>query len=280
MRKNMNWMAISGLLLIGVSVAHATDRFSVGTGANYSSGKYGTSTTTDIWSVPFTAQYQGDRWTFKLIVPYVSIRGAGNVIPGTGPVKNSNPLGRGLGHLLGGGPNPPPGSTSTTTTTSTSASGLGDVVASAGYRLMSSKDRSFALDLTGRVKFGTADANKGLGTGKNDYGLSLDTYKVLGAWTPFGGVGWTNYNSSPYIKLRNGFNANAGVDYRVGSYDSVGAFYNYRQRIALGGAVQSDFTAYWNHRFGKQLQLQSYALAGTANGSPDWGVGSSISYSF
>jgi len=281
MRKNMNSMAICGRLLIGlllidVSVAHATDRFSVGTGANYSSGKYGTSTTTDIWSVPFTAEYQGDRWTFKLIAPYVSIRGAGNVIPGTGPVNNSNPRARGLGQLLGGGTNPPPA----TPTASTSASGLGDVVASAGYRLMSSKDQSFALDLTGRVKFGTADANKGLGTGQNDYGLSLDTYKVLGAWTPFGGVGWTNYNSSPYIKLSNGFNANAGVDYRVGSYDSVGAFYNFRQRIASGGAVQSDFTAYWNHRFGKQLRLQSYALAGTTNGSPDWGVGSSINYSF
>lgn len=280
MNKHMNWMAISSLLLVGVSAAHAADRFSLGTGANYSSGKYGTSTTTEIWSVPFTAEYQSDRWTFKLIVPYVSIRGAGNVIPGTGPVNNSNPLGRGLlGQLLGGNPNPAPGSTSTTTA-STSASGLGDVVASAGYTVLTNADRSFGLDLTGKVKFGTADVNKGLGTGQNDYGLSLDTYKVLGRWTPFGGVGWMNYGSSPYIKLKNGFDANAGANYRVASRDNVGMYYYYRQRIAVGGAAQSQLTAYWNHQFSDSVRLQSYALGGMANGGPDWGAGASIKYTF
>ena len=279
MRKTTNWMVLGSLLLVGVSAAHATDRFSLSTGANYSSGKYGTSTTTDIWSVPFTAEYQSDRWTFKLIVPYVSITGAGNVIPGTGPVRNSNPLGRGLGHLLGGNPNPAPGTTSTTSAR-TSASGLGDVVASAGYTVLTSADRSFALDLTGKVKFGTADANKGLGTGQNDYGLALDTYKVLGRWTPFGGVGWTKYGSSQYIRLKNGFDANAGVNYRVATTDNVGVYYYYRQRIAVGGASQSELTAYLNHDFGNHVRLQGYALGGMANGSPDWGAGASIKYTF
>lgn len=282
MRKNMNWMVLSGLLLIGVPVAHATDRFSISTGANDSSGKYGTTTTTDIWSVPFTAAYQTDRWTFKLTVPYVSIRGSGSVIPGTGPVRNGNPVGRGVGGLLGRGGSSAPGSggTSTTTTSSTSASGLGDVVASAGYTLFSSADRTFGLDLTGKVKFGTADVNKGLGTGQNDYGMSLDTYKVLGQWTPFGGVGWMNYGSSQYIKLKNGFNANVGVDYRVASNDNVGMYYYYRQRIAVGGAAQSELTAYWNHKFNDNFRLQGYALGGMTNGSPDWGGGASIKYTF
>jgi hypothetical protein len=278
MRKNMNWMVLSGLLLIGTPIAHAADRFSIGTGANYSSGKYGTATTTDIWSVPFTAAYQTDRWTFKVTVPYTGIRGAGNVIPGTGPVNNSNPLGRGLGHVLGGGSNP--GGSTSATTAATSASGLGDVVASAGYTVLSSTDRSFGLDLTGKVKFGTADVNKGLGTGQNDYGLSLDSYKVFGQWTPFGGVGWMSYGSSQYIKLKNGFNANAGVDYRVAGNDHVGMYYSYRQRIAVGGATQSEVATYWNHKFSDSFRLQGYALGGMANGSPDYGVGASVNYTF
>ena len=279
MRKTTNWMVLGSLLLAGASAAHAADHFSISTGANYSSGKYGTATTTDIWSVPFTAEYKSDRWTFKLTVPYVSIRGAGNVIPGTGPVQNSNPLGRGLGRLLGGNPNPAPGSTSTTTA-GTSASGLGDVVASAGYTVLTSADHSFGLDLTGKVKFGTADANKGLGTGQNDYGLALDTYKVLGRWTPFGGVGWVKYGSSQYIRLKNGFDANAGVNYRVAASDNVGMYYYYRQRIAVGGASQSELTAYWNHNFSDRFRLQGYALSGMTNGSPDWGAGASIKYTF
>jgi hypothetical protein len=277
MRNPQHWMIVGGLLLIGAPVAHAatTDsgRFSLSTGADYSSGKYGTDTTTDIWSVPVAAAYQTDRWTFKLTVPYINISGAGNVIPGVGKVNNGNPKGRGRGN--GGGTTPVPG-----TAASGSASGLGDITASAGYELFGSADRTFGLDLTGKVKFGTADENKGLGTGKNDYGLSLDTYKVSGDWTAFGGVGWMKYGSSQYIQLKNGFNANIGADYKLGASDNIGAYYYYRERIADTGAAQSELTAYWNHKFNDSLRVQAYALAGFADGSPDYGVGASLKYSF
>ena len=277
MRNPQHWMIVGGLLLIGAPVAHAatTDsgRFSLSAGADYSSGKYGTDTTTDIWSVPVAAAYQTDRWTFKLTVPYINISGAGNVIPGVGKVNNGNPKGRGRGN--GGGTTPAPG-----TAASGSASGLGDITASAGYELFGSADRTFGLDLTGKVKFGTADENKGLGTGKNDYGLSLDTYKVSGGWTAFGGVGWMKYGSSQYIQLKNGFNANIGADYKLGASDNIGAYYYYRERIADSGAAQSELTGYWNHKFNDSLRVQAYALAGFADGSPDYGAGASLKYSY
>lgn len=276
MRNPQHWMIVGGMLLIGAPVAHAatTDngRFSLSAGADYSSGKYGTDTTTDIWSVPVAAAYQTDRWTFKLTVPYINISGAGNVIPGVGKVNNGNPRGRGRGN---GGVMPAPD-----TTANGSASGLGDITASAGYELFGSADRTFGLDLTGKVKFGTADENKGLGTGKNDYGLSLDTYKVSGAWTAFGGVGWMKYGSSQYIQLKNGFNANIGADYKLNSSNNIGAYYYYRERIADTGASQSEIAAYWNHKFNDSLRVQAYALAGFADGSPDYGVGASLKYSF
>ncbi|MEO5829100.1 MAG: transporter [Rhodanobacter sp.] len=276
MRNPQHWMIVGGLLLIGAPAAHAatsdSGQFSLASGADYSSGKYGTDTTTDIWSVPVTAAYQTDRWTFKLTVPYINISGAGNVIPGVGKVKNGNPNGRGHGN---GGITPAPG-----TTSSGSASGLGDITASVGYELFGSADHTFGLDLTGKVKFGTADENKGLGTGKNDYGLSLDTYKVSGNWTAFGGVGWMKYGSSQYIQLKNGFNATIGGAYKLSANDSIGAYYYYRERIADNGGAQSELTGYWNHKFNDSLRVQAYALAGLANGSPDYGVGASLKYSF
>ena len=276
MRNKQHWMAVGGLLLIGAPAAHAaagddSGKFSVSAGADYTSGKYGTDSTTDIWSVPVTAAYQTDRWTFKLVVPYINISGASDVIPGIGRVKNGNPKGRGKGKG---------GSVPTPTATTGSASGLGDITASAGYELFSSSDRSFGLDLTGKVKFGTADADKGLGTGKNDYGLSLDTYKVSGNWTLFGGVGWVDYGSSQYIQLKNGINANVGADYKLSPDNSVGAYYYYREKIATDGAPQSELTAYWNHKFNENLRLQAYVLGGFANGSPDYGVGASLKYNF
>ncbi|MEO5812092.1 MAG: transporter [Rhodanobacter sp.] len=279
MRNPQHWMIVGGLLLIGAPVAQAatsgSDQFSLAAGADYSSGKYGTDTTTDIWSVPVTAAYQTDRWTFKVAVPYINISGSGDVIPGVGKVNNGNPRGRGHGRGNGGGTTPPPG-----TATSSSASGLGDVTASAGYALFASADHTFGLDLTGKVKFATADENKGLGTGKNDYGLALDTYKVSGAWTAFGGVGWMKYGSSQYIQLKNGFNANIGADYKLDPSNNIGAYYYYRERIADTGGAQSEVTGYWNHKFNASLRIQAYALAGFTNGSPDYGVGASLKYNF
>ena len=281
MQKKQYALMVASLLLAGVSTAQAADTpdsssFDLSAGANYSSGKYGTSTTTDIWSVPVTAEYEVDRWTFKLTVPYVNISGSGDVIPGVGPVNNGNPHGRGHGRGNPGGT----GGTPTTNTGSSSASGLGDITASAGYELFSSADRTAGLDLTGKVKFGTADENKGLGTGKNDYGVALDAYKVSGNWTVFGGAGWMKYGSSQYIKLTNGFNANAGFGYKLGSNDDVGAFYYYREKISTPGASQSELTGYWNHKLTDALRLQTYVLAGFANGSPDYGVGATLKYRF
>lgn len=275
MRKNRFWMVL-GALLIGVPAAHATDGFSVGVGANYRVGNYGTGVRTEIWSAPFAASYQTRRWTVAVSVPYLRVYGAGNVVPGTGPVDKRNPLGRDLGDLLGGGSATPTGST----TTRTSAAGLGDVVASAGYTLVANADRSFGLALTGKIKFATANVSQGLGTGRNDYGLSLDSYKTLGRWTPFGGIGWTDYGSSRTIRLKHAASANAGLDYRIESRDNVGVAYAVRQPIVAGGAAQSELTAYWAHRFGDKLRLQGEALGGTTRGSPDWGVGTSISYTF
>lgn len=278
MHTNYKLLTFFSLLLTAIPGAQATDHFSLTAGASSSSGRYGTGTTTDIWSAPLTGAYQTGRWTVTVAVPYIRVSGSGDVIPGTGPVTNGNPLGRGLDSLLGGGPSSGPGSNPSRK--SGAAAGLGDIVASAGYMIVSSADRSFGLNLTGAVKFGTADANKGLGTGQNDYGASLDAYKVLGKWTPFGGFGWTNYGSSPYIKLTNGFSTNAGVDYRLASSDSVGTLYYYRERIATGGAAQSQYTAYWNHDFNQSVRLQGYALGGTTDASPDWGVGATLKYTF
>ncbi|HET9818046.1 MAG TPA: transporter, partial [Rhodanobacteraceae bacterium] len=153
------------LLLLGLSsqVARADDsgHVTLGVGADYSSGKYGTAFETEIWDVPFSVGYAADRWSVRLTVPYINISGANNVIPGVGRVLNLNPHGRGLGLGLGGGG----GSGGTPTVTRGSASGLGDVVARATYGLVRDDAAQFGLDITGKIKFGTADENKGLGTG-------------------------------------------------------------------------------------------------------------------
>jgi hypothetical protein len=253
----------------GVSAADGT--FSVGAGIGYTSGDYGTSTTTKILSIPFTARYDIDRWTFKATLPWLNISGGTGVIPGVGTVPNSNPRGRGRGVS----------STGTTTTSGTgSASGWGDLVTAATYNAYYDKASGFGIDLTGKVKWGTADADKGLGTGENDYGGQVDLFKTFDRTTLFGGVGYTNMGSSSFIPLRNVWNLNLGGSQKMSDLDTLGVAYDYRQAVSSTSSELSEITGFWSRRIDRNWKMQTYLLKGLANGSPDWGAGISAAYAF
>lgn len=248
-------------------------RWEFGAGVDYSNGDYGTGIDTDIWSVPVSLGFGQGPVSLKLTVPYVRVSGASNVIPVVGSLINLNPIGRGRGRGL---LDPPPPEE----TTSGSDSGLGDVVLAAGYQLYADADSGFGVDLTGKVKFGTADEDKGLGTGEEDYSALLDVYKRLGDWTVFGGAGYTFFGDSEFIRLNNAWSANAGAGYRFDSGDSMGVIYDYRERISAASEPRREATAYYSLRLSDATRLQSYVLAGFSDGSPDWGAGVSLKYGF
>lgn len=276
--KNTSTLCALGVLGLMAQAAHADDSstIKVGAGIDYTTGDYGTSTTTDITQVPVTFGYDIDRWSFKLAVPYIHVSGADNVIPGIGPVKNNNPKGRGKGKKNGTvTPTPTP-----TTETTGSASGLGDITAAASYQAYSNKAGDFGIDVTGKIKFGTADANEGLGTGKNDYTIGVDTYKGFGSWTLFGGVSYTWLGSSQYIQLNDVFGANVGASYKLDSHSSFGAYYDYREKASDTSFARNEVTGYYAYKFASGWKAQAYVTKGFTDGSPDWGVGATVTYSF
>lgn len=264
------WLALACVAALAASATASADgSSSVSVGFDYSSGKYGSTTTTDIWSVPFAFGYQSDRWSLKLTVPYIRVSGSGNVIPGLGGTDNRNPRGRGRN-----------GGTLPSTDTAGSASGLGDVVASAGYTLVSDQASGFGLDLTGKVKFGTADEAQGLGSGQNDYTVALDAYRSRNDWTVFGGVSYAVLGDSDFLQLDDVFGANVGANYKIDDASSWGAVYDFRQKASERSGSRSELTGFYSHKVGASTKLQAYALAGFSDGSPDWGAGLSLKYGF
>lgn len=278
--KNTSTLCALGVLGLMAQAAHADDSstIKVGAGIDYTTGDYGTSTTTDITQVPVTFGYDIDRWSFKLAVPYIHVSGADNVIPGIGPVKNNNPKGRGKSKKNGSvTPTPTP---TPPTETSGSASGLGDITAAATYQAYSNKAGDFGIDVTGKIKFGTANADEGLGTGKNDYTFSVDTYKGFGSWTLFGGVSYTWLGSSQYIQLNDVFGANVGASYKLDSHSSFGAYYDYREKASDTSFARNELTGYYAYKFASGWKAQAYVTKGFTDGSPEWGVGATVTYSF
>jgi len=230
----------------------------LGVGADYSRGNYGLSDSTRVLYVPVTAKHETGRWIFKLVVPYISITGPSNVV---GAAENQIVL--------------PNGSFARRT-----ESDLGDVVASAFYNALNGRDTPLGLDLGAKIKFGTADDSRGLGTGKNDFSLQADFFKPIDAFTPFGTLGYRRYGDPAGVDLLNVVYGTIGSSYRMSEPTTVGFAYDWRDRIVEGGGRVSELTAYVSRRLSGAWKLQIYAVKGFANGSPDFGAGSSLGYSF
>lgn len=248
--------ALAAMIMVSAQAVAGDSGFSLTTGMDYSSGKYGGTQSTDILYIPLTGRYETGRWVLQLTVPYVSITGPGNVTQG--------------GIVLG-----------SAKTARTTEAGLGDVVAGATYNVYGETGPDpLLIDLTGKVKFGTADEKKGLGTGSNDYSTQVDMYKTMGLFTALGTVGYKVMGNAPGLKLDNVFYGSLGGVYKISQQTSGGLILDLRQKVTPTGASQRDVTAFISHKINQDWKTQLYAVDGFSNASPDWGAGAMLTRSF
>lgn len=239
-----------------MSHAAEPDKFSLGVGVFRSSGTYGGIQSTDILYVPVTGKYVTGDWAFKLIVPYLSITGPGNVLNGVGLTGNAN------------------------VTTRTTQSGLGDVIAAATRKVYEDHASGLLVSLTGKIKFGTANSAKGLGTGQNDYAFQSNVSKPFGALTAFGSVGYRVYGSPAAYTLNNVFYGSLGGSYKLAPKTSAGLVFYMRQQALVNGYPQREALLFVDQKVEKKWDLQAYLLKGFSNGSPNIGAGVSAAYLF
>ncbi|MDD5365456.1 MAG: hypothetical protein PHR30_08970 [Gallionellaceae bacterium] len=246
----------AAFLALAASPAPAAEpaRYSLTAGMDYSSGGYGANSDTDIWYVPVRFKYERGPSTVKLTVPYLRI-----TAPAGGTVIGYDSEGR---PIYSGGT----GGRST-------EEGLGDLMLAYTYSLFEQPRGNFLVDLGAKVKFATADADKGLGSGKNDYGAFTDVYYLAGATTPFATVGYRSLGKPAGLELRNVWQTTLGLAYKLSDRNSTGAMWDWRQSSAQGGTGMSELTAYWAHKTAGGLKLQAYGVAGLSNASPDYGLG-------
>jgi hypothetical protein len=248
----------SALAMIPCQSVYAANngKFSLATGLHYSTGTYGGSQSTDILYIPVTGKYEWHSWDFKLTVPYLQITGPGNVIKGVGQTRTA------------------------TTTARTTHSGLGDVVVAATHPIYSDPAARFMANLTGKIKFGTADNTQGLGTGRNDYALQSGMYKATGKLTTFGILGYRVYGSPAGYTLNNVFYGLLGGSYKSSADTSGGIMLNLRQRATAASSPLREVLFFASQKLNNNWKTQGYVLKGFSNASPDWGVGMTVFYIF
>ncbi len=247
---------VSIALLASIQSVHADQgRISIGSGLDFSTGKYGGTTATDVTYIPLTGKYETRDWLFKLTVPYISITGPGNVVPNIGQAVYASNAVR-------------------------TDAGLGDVVDATSYSLINSAQSGIAIDITGKVKFGTADKSLGLGSGANDYAAEGSAYKILGRYSAFGTAGYKVFGQSLGYTLSNAFYGSLGVGYKVADKTSIGLIYDYREQTSLLTDPQKLWTAFVNNRISSKWKGQAYLFTGAGNSSPQIGGGAMLTRVF
>lgn len=265
-------MMRSILLLATVAttgLAQAADGATLGVGVDYSRGDYGSDIETEILSVPVTARIRTGNWNLSASVPWVRVSGDPNVLPAVGLVPNLNPLGRGRDGLLGDAP----GAEHERGT----ASGVGDVTLAAAYSVPTGS--ALGVDLGVKAKIATADEDKGLGTGANDAGVSVDLYRDFDGTVVFGGVAHTWLGSSTHIDVDSVQSGNLGISQQAGR-GKLGVMYDQRTSIARGLEDRREAVGFYSLPTASGGRFQVYASHGLSDGSPDWGAGVAVSTGF
>lgn len=231
---------------------NATFTFSAGT--EYTTGRYGGDADIEDLYVPLTATLDYGRTQFRLTTPYLSVTAPEGTV------------------IYGPGGEPIPGTGDITT-----ESGLGDIIASFTlYDVINSPRLGLAMDLTGKAKFGTADADKGLGTGEHDYTLQADFYKFFAKLTLMGTVGYKFRGDPIEVDLEDALVTSLGFNYKVTPETSAGLFFDYRESAIPGNDSIQEISGFLSRQFNEKWRFQFYALAGLTDSSPDWAAGIKI----
>jgi hypothetical protein len=247
---------VGGLMLLCVGSATAQQNDAVlglSMGAEFTSGTYGGDTDIEDTYIPITASVDTGRIAFRLVVPYLSVRAP-------------------MGTIFDPDGIPIPGSGEITT-----ESGLGDIIGSVTvYDVVSNRRSGFAMDLTGKIKLGTADEEKGLGTGETDYSVQADFYKFAHKLTLLGSVGYKFRGDPAGVDLDDVFMGSLGGTYRFTPDVNGGVIFDYRESAISGTGSIQELTGFVSRRINEDWRFQVYVLAGLTDSSPDWGSGIQI----
>lgn len=154
---------------------------------------------------------------------------------------------------------------------SVTESGLGDIVARAGYVLVAERASGMSLNGAVAVKLPTADDAKGLGSGKADVGATLMLgqrfgrvrLSLLGGFIKVGDPAGQDYNDV-YLY---GVGA-SGTQGRTGLYASLDG----RRALIAGTDDPLEIRAGFFHRLGQRTAIRGTAFAGLNDGGPAYGL--------
>ncbi len=230
-----------GLALAGPTAAQDLE-LGVSTGISVTSGDYGGDVDIAETYVPVCLTATYGQVSFGLRVPYLSVE-----------------------------------TDSSTGSGSTTENGLGDVSASLTvFDVFYSEEQRLTLDVSGVVKFGTANVDTRLGTGETDFAVYFDGYKFFDNVTLLGTVGYLWRGEPTDTRLENALIGSVGAALFTDNGTMFGGTLDYRQSGFAGEDDVQEARAFVAMPLNDTWDLELHAFTGFADSSPDWGGGITI----
>jgi hypothetical protein len=267
LRIALTLLAATVLAIAGVTPAVAQDepRFSLSTSVNYFVGDYGTDKDTTFVYVPVTLGVRPiDRLWLSVTVPYLYQSNQNVVLTGGGAAPRKSGKGK-FGQ---------PGD-------DTTEQGIGDVLFKVTYVVLEEKDFIPEIMPYVKIKFPTADEDRGLGTGEFDESIGIELNKTLvGSLVGYVGVAYTFIGDPPGTDLHDSFAWSVGVAYGVIPSLSVFAFLEGATAVVPGEDDPLEIRAGVEYRLTRSVKLTGTVTRGLSNGSADWGLSAGVSARF
>jgi hypothetical protein len=235
------------------------ERYSLSLGYDQGSGHYGAAASASYSRVPIAFAVGGRSWGFDLTVPYLTVTAPAGSVPVDGVIV--------------------PGIVRGTSTQK--ASGRGEVVAGVSYEFPRGDEADPVYRAAGHVKFGgTADATRGLGSGRNDYTGQAERVRTIGPVTYALGAGYTWRGRTDVVALRNSPFASIDGSYKLAPPLAVGLGLYAERPLAYGLGSRREATAYLNAGFGAASTARLYVTKGLSSASSEIAAGMAVSLSF
>ena len=278
----------------------ASDRnWQVGFTPSYSSGNYGTNTTSTFFSAPISIRRFFSYGDVSLVIPFVTATtdGRTSLVGGTA-FRVDDGGGSNSGTGGGGGGTPDAGGCSgkgstvsgkdrvcgTTTRAAgqkVTTSGIGDIILRGRYYAVEEKDWVPLIAVTGRLKLPTASASEGLGTGEMDEGVGMEVSKLLGdKWVAFLDGGYNVIGRPDGLNLRNQHWYDVGAGYYVTSDLMTSVYFEEYRSLVSGRQNARDVFFAMNYRASSGWRFNGGVTVGVSNGAPDYALSTGVSYRF
>jgi Putative MetA-pathway of phenol degradation len=313
MKRWMKWYGVIGIILVGgliglqpsKTLAAEKERngpeprpsteknWQIGFTPSYSSGNFGTSTTSNFLYAPWSLRRLFRNGDITIVLPFVSASTDGRAtLVGGNPTQVDGESNSGSGGGGGSGSSgaecgdieegePLCGTTTRSAGQSVRTAGLGDVALRGRYYAVEERGYVPLIAVTGRMKFPTANEKLGLGTGRFDHGYGVEISKMLGSnWIAFLDGGYNFLGNPAGLVLRDQYWYDVGAGYYL-TKNLLTSVYFEEYRAPRAGRVNiRDFFFAFNYKLSDEWRFNGGMAVGVSNGAPDYVLSFGTSYRF